>query len=356
MGMTTHYFLGANSGSGFQSIFDRFCFEEHDDLLVLKGGPGGGKSTMMRRIAGTMEQMGEDIEYLHCSGDPDSLDGISIPRIRTAIVDGTSPHMIEPKYHAVKGRYADLGRFCNDETVKRSGAEIIKCTDACSRAYQSAYRSLNAARNMRMNACLLAGEGLDREKMYRRTAGIVGRELRGKGQGTVECFRFLESVTCMGVKQWFDSVATLCPKIYCIQDRYGLSAPMMAQIRGAVKEHGYSAVICPDPEQLNRTKHILLPELGTAFLSVQRDEECCAPVYRRIHLDGMIDALHLRQWKGRLRFLGKMEKELLRDAINSLKKAKNQHDALEKLYRPHVDFAEVDALTDREIDRIIKLL
>ena len=91
--MTTHFFLGANSGQGFQNLFPHFCKpEDHYDLIVLKGGPGVGKSTMMRRVGKAMEDRGEDVEYLYCSGDPNSLDGVHIPRIRTAIVDGTAPH------------------------------------------------------------------------------------------------------------------------------------------------------------------------------------------------------------------------------------------------------------------------
>ncbi len=90
----THFFLGANSGLGFQNLFGRFCApENHYDLLVLKGGPGVGKSTMMRRLGKAMEARGEQVEYLYCSGDPGSLDGVSIPRIRCAVVDGTAPHV-----------------------------------------------------------------------------------------------------------------------------------------------------------------------------------------------------------------------------------------------------------------------
>ena len=96
MTQSTHFFLGANSGRGFQSLFDRFCApENYRDLLVLKGGPGAGKSTMMRKIGAAMEERGEQVEYLYCSGDPQSLDGVHIPRIKTAIVDGTAPHVVE---------------------------------------------------------------------------------------------------------------------------------------------------------------------------------------------------------------------------------------------------------------------
>ena len=96
MNSATHFFLGANSGLGFQNLFGKFCApEDFYDLIVLKGGPGAGKSTMMRRIGEAAEKRGEQVEYLYCSGDPDSLDGVHIPRLRTAVVDGTAPHVYQ---------------------------------------------------------------------------------------------------------------------------------------------------------------------------------------------------------------------------------------------------------------------
>ena len=58
---STHFFLGANSGRGFQSLFDRFCEPaDFGDLLVLKGSAACGKSTMMRRIGEAVEERGEE--------------------------------------------------------------------------------------------------------------------------------------------------------------------------------------------------------------------------------------------------------------------------------------------------------
>lgn len=80
MSTAVHFFLGANSGRGFQNLFDAFCRpEKHYDLIVLKGGPGAGKSTMMKKLGQAMEEQGEQVEYFHCSGDPDSLDGGTYP-------------------------------------------------------------------------------------------------------------------------------------------------------------------------------------------------------------------------------------------------------------------------------------
>ena len=43
-----------------------------------------------------MEQAGLETEYILCSGDPDSLDGLVLPQLGVAIVDGTAPTWWRP--------------------------------------------------------------------------------------------------------------------------------------------------------------------------------------------------------------------------------------------------------------------
>ena len=52
--MVSRYFLGANSASGFFSLYDRFP-EPGEFLTVIKGGPGCGKSTFMSMLAGLLQ-------------------------------------------------------------------------------------------------------------------------------------------------------------------------------------------------------------------------------------------------------------------------------------------------------------
>lgn len=92
------YFLGANSAQGFVSLYHELLDERNATALyVLKGGAGCGKSTLMRKVGEEMERQGFDVEYILCSGDPDSLDAILIPEKAVAIMDGTAPHGKEPK-------------------------------------------------------------------------------------------------------------------------------------------------------------------------------------------------------------------------------------------------------------------
>ena len=119
------YYLGANSPNGFYSLYDQLLDPaEAKELLILKGGAGCGKSTLMSRVAAQAEARGIPVEYIRCSGDPDSLDAIILPDRHAAIVDGTAPHDTAPLGHPAKksqdlqgfagsafGRYQHRARF-----------------------------------------------------------------------------------------------------------------------------------------------------------------------------------------------------------------------------------------------------
>ena len=216
MAQVSNFFVGANSGEGFQNLFPELVnLEDTYDLMVLKGGPGVGKNTFMRELGRSMEQAGTAVEYLWCSGDPDSLDGVVLPEIRCAVVDGTSPHVVEPRYPAAVDRYVDLGRFYDLTAAKAAVSEVKEHTRAYKAAYVRSYHSLKAARQVELDAVTAVGKTFDRERADRRVSGIIARELRGKGnQAGKTTRRFLGSITHRGYIWRFDSVDALCPKVY----------------------------------------------------------------------------------------------------------------------------------------------
>ena len=97
-GRIRHMFPGGNTSEGFYSYYDYVLPQERAErIFILKGGPGVGKSTFMKKIAEEMLNRGYDVEYMHCSSDPSSLDGIVVPAKNVAVIDGTAPHVIDPK-------------------------------------------------------------------------------------------------------------------------------------------------------------------------------------------------------------------------------------------------------------------
>lgn len=87
------FYLGANSPTGFYSLYDQLLEpEQAETILHIEGRAGLRQVLLMRRVAQAMEEKGASVEYIACSGDPDSLDAVVFPALNTAIVDGTAPH------------------------------------------------------------------------------------------------------------------------------------------------------------------------------------------------------------------------------------------------------------------------
>ncbi|MCI8911031.1 MAG: hypothetical protein HFG09_10205 [Oscillibacter sp.] len=351
MAQVTNFFAGANSGAGFQSLFDKIVdLEDTYDFMVLKGGPGVGKNTFMREIGRTMEEAGTPVEYLWCSGDPNSLDGIVLPEIRCAVADGTAPHVIEPRYPAAVDRYVDLGRFY-DLTAAKADAEAVKAyTGEYKAAYVRAYRCLNAARQIELDTVAAVRRTFDEGRAERRVRGIIQRELRERGgQRGWTTWRFLGSVTYRGGIWRFDSVDALCHTVYEFADRWELAEQSLARLRQAAEERGWDTIACVSPEAPGSIQHLLVPGLGLAFVTSRPGMDYGKKSFRRIHLE----SLARPESKARLRFQARMASLLREEAVTALKEAKASHDKLEAVYNPYVDFDGVRAQAALEAGRLL---
>ena len=94
-GKIRHMFPGGNTPRGFYSFYSYILpQDEAKRIFVIKGGPGVGKSTFMKKTALELVDRGYDVEFMHCSSDNESLDGIVVPKLGIAMIDGTAPHVV----------------------------------------------------------------------------------------------------------------------------------------------------------------------------------------------------------------------------------------------------------------------
>ncbi len=352
---TLTFFLGANSGEGFYSLYDRLLGGRFDDLLILKGGPGCGKSTFMRRVAQSAERAGEQVIQICCSGDPASLDGVLLPGRRAAVVDGTAPHALEPVYAVANERCVDLTRFYDVARTKARRAEIQALSDEYRAHYKGAYHILCAAEEVAAERRTALHAQMDFAKLRRRTGGILARELRGAGQGSGRVdYAFLGGTTHLGDVCRFDTVEALCPRVYALCDSAGLGAELLGNACAAARERGFDVIACPDPDRPRVLQHLLVPEKGLAFVTVNARLPYPGKPYRRLRLDAMAEEKLTRAQKAKLRFLRRVEGSLRGEAVETLGRAKRAHDALESVYHPCVDFSGVTELADAETARLLK--
>ena len=142
------YFAAANSYNGFVSFFrEIFNSEEFERIYVIKGGPGTGKSSLMRALAKEHGEKVDEIEEIYCSSDPHSLDGVIIKHEnkKIAIIDGTAPHERDAVIPGVKDEIINLGANWDARFLSAYKDDIISLNKEKSKAYLTAYSYLSQA-------------------------------------------------------------------------------------------------------------------------------------------------------------------------------------------------------------------
>lgn len=353
--LQTKYFLGANSPTGFYSLYDELSDPVRmNALYILKGGPGCGKSTLMRRVARHAEAAGLDTQLILCSGDPDSLDAVILPQKGIAVVDGTAPHVVEAGCPGAVETYVDLSRFYDHDALQPLKHDLIAATAEYKNCYKQAYRCLGAAGELRRNLMDCADSAELRQRLQKRAKGIIGRELKkGSQPSGMPEQRFLSAVSHRGMIHLWDTVSTQADRVYELSDNHNLAHALLSPILNAALAAGYHVVACPDPMVPDHLAHLILPELSLAFVTSTADAPWPHRPHRRLRLDAMAEETLHQVSRPRLRFTRKVADALTEDGIASLAQAKEAHDRLEALYNPHVDFEGVSATADQLAEEIL---
>ena len=141
----------------------------------------------------------------------------------------------------------------------------------------------------------------------------------------------------------------LCTKVYEFADTWELAGGALARLHAAATAKGWDTIACPSPEEPDRLEHLLIPGLGLAFVTSCPGMDYGKKPYRRVRLDAMTET----EGRSRLRFQTRMVALLREEAVDALKEAKRNHDALEAVYNPYVDFDGVRAQAALEAGRLL---
>lgn len=263
---------------------------------------------------------------------------------------------MEPQCPGAVERYIDLSGFYNRPGLQPLKQDLIAATAEYQGHYKRVYRCLGAAGELRRDMAELLDTDEVRQKLAKRAAGIIGRELKGAptGEGRADQ-RFISAVTHKGALTLWDTVSAQADRVYELADSYGLAHHLLNPILTAGLAAGHNAVVCPDPMAPDRLAHVMFPSLSLAFVTSTQEDPWPHQAHRRLRLDAMVDGDVHRLNRPRLRFTKRVASALLDEGIAGLKEAKAAHDQLETLYNPYVDFDQVAALADDVAEQVLAL-
>lgn len=340
-GNSIRTFLGANSSEGFFSLYD--IFRGTDRTIIIKGGPGSGKSGIMKKIAAESLKRGFFTEYCYCSSDAESIDAIRIPQKGLCITDGTTPHLIEPKFAGAKDEIFYTGQFWDGNKLQKSYEEIKDLSLKISECFGRAYRYLAAAGRMAEDIRKTNKPLVDLEKMKRFAAEMIRRHAT-KSTGTGRILpRFLSGITPQGSVIHRDTVYTLAEKVFVLEDPYRIGQVFLEAIIETAMEEGHDMYVFYDPLCPSVPEHVALPNGGIAFVTANHFHSFEPQNAYRIHLNRFLkEELPKQDLKHKEE---KMIDACLQEAFDSLKREKAYHDDLEEYYIEAMDFRKLNAAT-----------
>lgn len=369
MNMTRHYFPGNNTPQGFYSYYNYILGQrEANRIICLKGGPGTGKSTFLKYIGKGLEQEGIDVDYLHCSADEHSLDGILVPEKSIAIIDGTSPHVIDPKTPGAVDCILNFGDFWNDKMIAVEKEKIIAHNELCSRWYRIGYGYLQAAGSIGKTLAMIQNEGIEDSELYGFASDVIHREYKdypiSMGPGRIKKF-FATAITPYGFYNGIKDILAGIKKVYLfnVPEGYQNQSVMQMILEGA-KYRGLDVwcYYCPmGPE--DKIEHMVIPQLSLAFVTTNKWHDVEA--WELTDLEGEErEIIHLdicdyqsyyftESNRSLLLQLGTYYEDMLNAAVYAFSKAKENHDAVEGFYTGTMDFESVNRKAKELIDEIL---
>ena len=159
------YFLGNNTAYGFYGNYEQEL-KDKNKVILLKGGPGTGKSTMLKRLAKEAEDRGFDYELWYCSGDPKSLDGVLVKDLNIAVVDATAPHATGADLPVIKDVIFDLATSLNRDKLTPHVEEIKRLLNCKKHRFIRTYQHLNIALCHLKNQIALEIDDVDNKKIH----------------------------------------------------------------------------------------------------------------------------------------------------------------------------------------------
>ena len=330
------YFASANTEKGFFSFFD-VVYGNLDMVYIIKGGSGTGKSTFMRKVADEAEKRQYSVEYFYCSSDPLSLDGIIIEELKTAVIDGTAPHVYDCKVAGVKDKIINRGENWDRSVLMKNSEQIIKIVEEKKLLYNNVYNYLSAVGRIESEIKHTNTQAIKYEKMQ----SAVYRLTRGwkEGRGFEKKLRLIEGISHAG-KIIYDTYFSLADNKYVISDRYGIGTVFIDMLYNVAQKKGMKCIYSPHAVDINECMALYFPEVSTSFVICDGVTDDKKGDKKVINMDRFIDMEFIKNNKQKNRFARRCLNSLYEGVQKGFDEIYSLHSSLEKYYIKAMNFSE----------------
>lgn len=352
-GKSRKLFPGANTANGSFNFFDNIITKNINRIFCLKGGPGVGKSSLMKKIANEFLEKGYNMELHYCPSDPSSLDAVLIKELGVVLLDGTAPHIVDPKDPGAIDEIVNLGDYWNLENLEKNKVEIVECGKDISSSFRRAYKYLKSAEPIYYDIEEKYKDCMDFGQVNLLTEHFIYdlfKNASSTGIYQKERHLFGTAITPVGHVDYADSILSGVSKIYHLSGNIGTGkTTFLKRVYDKAIKKGMEVEVYHYPLIKDKLETIIIKDLDIGITTSKLFEG-----RNTIDLDKYLDQYKLAKYEEEINFDKKVFDELINYGISNLKKAKAKHDVIEAHYVPNMRFDEIETLRKEIVNRILK--
>jgi len=235
-GTTRYVFASSYTSQGFYTFIPELV-NSLSKVYILKGAPGSGKSTFIRLLGEVMSQQGYDVEFWVSAVDPVTPDGVYIPQLDAAVINGSLPQPIDPKYPGVREKIINLGEYWDQSIVEQQYREIIAQIDKTDKFQVQVSRVLKEASRAKEEIRKANAAYLNMEKIEQLIKNL-SKDIMENRPG--EKHYFAGVITEDGLVDYINELSYDCKKRYIFKGPSGSGkSTVICELAREAKQKGY---------------------------------------------------------------------------------------------------------------------
>lgn len=267
----------------------------------------------------------------------------------------TAPHIVDPKNPGAVDEIINLGEYWNLEKIKENREEILKTNKEVGRLFTRAYKFLKATESILKDVVVKYKDAMDFGKINSITLDLIDEILGNvefKGKAGYERHLFGTAITPNGVVEYIDTIFNDATNVYYIKGDIGTGkSTLIEKVYKNAILRGLDVEVYHTPLIKDKIGTIFIKDINVALTISDMFKE---KNYKVVDLDKCINYDILNKYKDEIEYDKELIEKLLDNGIENIKRAKKEHDVMEKYYIPNMDFDKIEKFKVKIKERILE--